>query len=122
MRNLTPKQKIPFFYPPSSCPDIFPGQQQQNDPKVLKVETYQYNAISDGVKKIYTNHDELIQYGKTGILNPNSVSYINLFINGILQPPILYVVQEGILILMSDDVPKKDTPIIIQFIKILTPY
>ena len=34
---------------------------------MLKADVYHYNALSDGKKKIYTNDDELIKYGKRGI-------------------------------------------------------
>ncbi|WP_027409779.1 DUF4183 domain-containing protein [Anoxybacteroides tepidamans] len=90
----------------------------QIPPQVLQVETYQYNAISDGCKTVYTNEDELKEYGDQGILDPKKVSLINLFINGVLQPKNLYEVQKGKLILKSIDVPPKGTPIILQFITI----
>jgi len=85
---------------------------------VLKADTYQYNTLSDGVRSIYTNEDELKEYGERGILDPNTVSYINLFINGVLQPPITYEVKKGYLRLNTKDVPQKNTPIILQFITI----
>ncbi|ANB61906.1 hypothetical protein GFC30_2096 [Anoxybacillus amylolyticus] len=85
---------------------------------VLQADTYEYNAISDGYKTVYTNDDELKEYGDRGILNPNDVSFINLFINGVLQPKILYEVQEGMLLLKSTDVPPKGTPITLQFVTI----
>lgn len=85
---------------------------------VLKATTYQYNALSDGISLVYTNENELKEYGEQGILDPNKVSYINLFINGVLQPPITYEVKKGYLRLNTKDVPQKDTPIILQFITI----
>lgn len=97
--------------PPRGCPDIYPVT-----PKILKADTLQYVTISDGVKRLYTNEDGLTGYENTGILNPNSVSFINLFINAMLQPPSLYQVQEGILVLTSQDVPKQGVPIILQFV------
>ena len=57
---------------------------------LLHADTYQYNALSDGVKRIYTNNDELTQYGDKGILDPNDVSSFGLFINGVLQPKVNY--------------------------------
>ncbi|ANB58565.1 hypothetical protein GFC29_768 [Anoxybacillus sp. B7M1] len=87
-------------------------------PQILQVETYQYNSISDGCKTVYTNDDELKEYGNRGILDPKNVSFINLFINGVLQPQNVYEVQEGKLILNSADVPLKGTPIILQFVTI----
>ncbi|MDX5475113.1 MAG: DUF4183 domain-containing protein [Bacillaceae bacterium] len=86
--------------------------------KVSKVETYQYNALSDGVSSIYSNKDELKEYGNRGILDPKTVSYINLFVNGVLQPPNTYKVQEGYLQILTGDIPQKNAPINLQFITI----
>jgi hypothetical protein len=83
---------------------------------LLKAEVYQYNALSDGVKKIYANADELTQYGGKGILDPDDVSFYNLFINGVLQPCTNYKIEKGLLTLETDDVPLKGAPIIISFI------
>ena len=88
---------------------------------ILKADIYQYNTLSDGVKKVYTNDDELIKYGSRGILDPDDVSYYELFINGVLQPRVNYEVQKGILILKTEDVPIKDSPIIISFITFEAP-
>lgn len=90
----------------------------KNSNNVLKADTYQYNALSDGVSSIYTNDNELKEYGERGILDPSVVSYINLFINGVLQPPNTYEVKKGFLRLNTKEVPQKNTPIIIQFITI----
>lgn len=116
---------IPFYpyIPPRGCPNIFPVPESlptppSPSPTILKADTLQYVAISDGVKRIYTNQDGLTEYGNTSILNPNSVSYMNLFINAMLQPPSLYKVQEGFLILTSRDIPMENVPIILQFILI----
>ncbi|WP_112180423.1 MULTISPECIES: DUF4183 domain-containing protein [Paraliobacillus] len=87
-------------------------------PLKRKVETYQYNAYSDGVKKVYKNSDEITKYGDKGILNPEDVSYINLFINGVLQAPVNYQIEAGKLILKTEDIPIKRSLIIIQFITV----
>ncbi|EKN63434.1 DUF4183 domain-containing protein [Schinkia azotoformans] len=92
-------------------------QKSKNSP--LKVETFQYYTISDGEKKVYTDDDELLYYGKVGIKDPNDISFTNLFINGILQPPAIFSFQKGILTLNSIDPPLEGTPIIVQFIKIV---
>ena len=92
-------------------------QKMKNSP--LKVETFQYYTISDGEKKVYTDVDELPYYGKVGIKDPKDISFTNLFINGILQPPALFSIQKGILTLKSIEPPLKGTPIIVQFIKII---
>ncbi|MEW9123647.1 MAG: DUF4183 domain-containing protein [Thermotaleaceae bacterium] len=83
---------------------------------MFKADLYQYNALSDGIKKIYTNDDELIDYGNRGILDPNEVSYLNLFINGVLQPKVTYEIQKGQLLLKTEDIPLKGSTIIITFV------
>ncbi|WP_289139655.1 DUF4183 domain-containing protein [uncultured Brevibacillus sp.] len=104
------------------CPDIFPVQPCPAcppcpcTPGLLHTETTQYTAISDGTKNVYTNSDAVLQFSTSGILDPNGVSIVNLFINGILQAPNLYTVQPGVLIL--SDVPVQGVPLILQFIKI----
>jgi len=104
--------------PPKGCPDIYPGNEV---PRILKGESLQYVTFSDGIKRIYTNKDGSTEYGNVGILDPNSVSYTNLFINGMLQPPVLYRVKRGVLVLTTKDVPNQGVPIILQFIKIYEP-
>lgn len=83
---------------------------------LLSAVTYQYNALSDGVKTEYTDEDELTQYGDKGILSPASVSYYNLFVNGVLQPNVNYAISEGQLELLSADIPAKNEPIILTFV------
>ncbi len=83
---------------------------------LLDADVYQYNTLSDGVKKIYTNDDELMQYGDRGILDPNDVSFFSLFINGVLQPKVNYEIQKGLLFLKTEEAPIKDAAIIISFI------
>ncbi|USK74119.1 DUF4183 domain-containing protein [Peribacillus frigoritolerans] len=101
--------------PPRGCPNIYPVREKPNPTDILKVKTFQYTAISDGIKRIYTNQDRVLKYGSSRILDPNSVSYINLFINGILQPNINYTVEQGRLI-FSNDLPVSGAPIILQFV------
>ncbi len=84
--------------------------------KPLKAEVYQYNAVSDGEKRIFTNQDELVAYGNKGILAPDEVSYYNLFINGVLQPRTNYELSKGLLILTTLDVPLRGVIIILSFV------
>ncbi|ANC79473.1 hypothetical protein ABE65_019605 [Fictibacillus phosphorivorans] len=90
-------------------------------PRLLRVETFQYTTVSDGIKRIYTNEDRYLEYGSTNILNPTTVSYVNLFVNGMLQPSSLYEVEEGRLTLLpsAGPVPDRGVPLVLQFIKIL---
>jgi len=83
---------------------------------LLSAIIYQYNALSDGVKTEYTNQDELTEYGHEGILSPTSVSYYNLFVNGMLQPNVNYAISEGQLKLLTNDVPEKNETIILTFV------
>ncbi|PEQ46180.1 BclA protein, partial [Bacillus thuringiensis] len=75
-----------------------------------------YYTFSDGEKLIYTDADGIAQYGTTNILSPSEVSYINLFINGILQPQPLYEVSTGKLTLLDNQPPSQGSSIILQFI------
>ncbi|MED0989333.1 DUF4183 domain-containing protein [Bacillus nitratireducens] len=75
-----------------------------------------YFTFSDGEKLIYTNADGIPEYGTTQILSPDDVSYINLFINGILQPQPFYKVTAGQLILVDSEPPLLGASIVLQFI------
>lgn len=86
--------------------------------QILQSITYQYNAISDGLKRIYLNEDEIKEYGNQGILDPNTVSYYNVFINGVLQPENTYILEKGKLTLLTEDIPVEGSSIIISFISI----
>ncbi|MCI2106978.1 MAG: DUF4183 domain-containing protein [Intestinimonas sp.] len=83
---------------------------------LLEATVSQYNALSNGTKKNYTNADELMEYGNTGILSPSDVSFYNLFVNGILQPNVNYAMSTGHLDLQTTDAPPKDGPVIISFV------
>ena len=72
-----------------------------------------YFTFSDGEKLIYTNADGIPEYGTTQILSPDDVSYINLFINGILQPQPFYKVTAGQLILVDYEPPLLGSSIIL---------
>lgn len=90
---------------------------KDSDNKLLSTEIYQYNALSNG-NKIYTNSDELTVYGNEGILAPELNSYLNLFVNGVLQPQVNYSVQKGRLTLNTEDAPLVGAPVMIQFLRI----
>ncbi|EPF11788.1 exosporium leader peptide [Bacillus cereus BAG1O-3] len=75
-----------------------------------------YYTFADGEKLIYTDADGIPQYGTTNILSPSEVSYINLFVNGILQPQPLYEVSAGKLTLLDTQSPSQGSSIILQFI------
>lgn len=86
--------------------------------ELLPAEVYCYNTVSDGVKREYTNADELKIYGNKGIADPEQASFVNLYINGVLQPPVNYAVKKGLLSLLTTDIPRKGVPITLEFITI----
>ncbi|MCQ6281062.1 DUF4183 domain-containing protein [Bacillus sp. EB600] len=55
---------------------------------------------------------------KASIYKKVTVSFINLFINGILQLQNQYMVELGKITLTSGDVPEAKSPIILQFVRI----
>lgn len=81
--------------------------------QLYRTEIYAYNAYSNG-GKIYTDQDEIKMYGTDGIPDPRGSSYQNLFINGVLQPPVDYRVREGYLVLETVNDPAVGAPIILQ--------
>lgn len=82
-----------------------------------KVRVFEYCTLANG-SQAYTDADALAEYGGQKILPPCEVSYYNLFINGVLQPPAAYSVEQGKLILNTEDTPILNAPIILQMIKI----
>lgn len=111
------------YCPPSSCRGLFPqnilpqsNQPIQTNPIVLKANTYEFTARADGFKRIYTSEDGLSEYESSTILDPNNVTYYNLYVNGIFQPSSLYTVVKNYLIFDSTDVPGKDQMIVLQFV------
>ena len=82
---------------------------------LLKAGIYQYNALSDGKRRVYTNEDELKNYGDRGILSPCEVSYFNLFVNGVLQPKAVYKISKGFLEFLTEDIPPDGAPINLVF-------
>jgi hypothetical protein len=103
------------YAPPQDCGWIFPPRSSGT---VLSATTLQYTAISDGIKRIYTDQDGLSEYQSCQIFDPARATLINLFVNGMLQSPNLYRVQLGSLILKTNDVPEKGVPIVLQFVMI----
>lgn len=82
-----------------------------------QVDMVEFYTLSDGSKRVYTEKDALPGYGKQKILDPRNVSFTNLFINGVLQPRTCYRIEEGEITILTDDIPLKGTPIILQMMK-----
>lgn len=83
-----------------------------------KVKAFEYYTVSDGRKKVFTNNDALRDYGEQKIQDTENVSFYNLFVNGVLQPSATYKIEDEKLILTTDDIPIKGSPIILQMISI----
>ncbi|UOY92148.1 DUF4183 domain-containing protein [Ectobacillus sp. JY-23] len=81
-----------------------------------RAETMGYYTYSDGQKRVYTDCDGVTEQR---IYDPREVSYLNVFINGVLQPACNYRVEKGRLLLCTEDIPVRGVPIILQFVKIL---
>ncbi|MCM3118769.1 DUF4183 domain-containing protein [Neobacillus sp. MER 74] len=79
-----------------------------------KVEVIEFYTISNGYKRIFKEEDGINEIGIKIILDPCEVSYMNLFINGVLQPKENYDVQSGVIKLNTVDVPIKGAPVILQ--------
>lgn len=76
-----------------------------------------YYTVSNG-GRLYTNEDGAPDYTNNTIIDPNKSTYINLFVNGVIQPAELYSVSKGKLYFTSDDPPPVGVPIILQFVEI----
>jgi hypothetical protein len=116
-----PGPRGPQGSPGPRGPQGLPGPQGPQGPPIsglILTTNLLYFTFSDGEKRLYTNSDGIDKYGTTEILGPNEVSYINLFINGILQPHTNYKVEENKLTLLTEDVPAEGVPITLQFILI----
>lgn len=85
------------------------------DGGLFRVDNTSFNAYSNG-GKLYTDRDEIREYGKTGILPPKESSCQNLFVNSVLQPHVNYFVEKGCLILQTEDSPTVCAPITLQTI------
>lgn len=81
------------------------------------VKTLEYITISNGFKKEYYDNDGIKEFNI--IPDPSTISYSNLFINGMLQPPSFYTIVEGKLSLNTDDIPMAGTYIILQLITVI---
>ena len=112
-----PRKAVNYF----SQPLIFPLNISRPACKVVsyrRVMTTEFFVLSDGMKKVYRQEDAIADCGFQQIINPDNASYMNLFINGVLQPKVNYCVTEGKLVLLTEDIPVKGCPIVLQMIQI----
>jgi hypothetical protein len=84
--------------------------------ELIRAEAYQYTAISDGEKRVYTDEDELKEYGDKGILSPDEVSYYNLYVNGVMQPKVNYFITKGRLGFVTEDIPSPGATVILKYV------
>ncbi|MDF2658604.1 MAG: hypothetical protein K0Q94_1395 [Paenibacillus sp.] len=77
-----------------------------------------YCAVSDGCRRVYTNKDASPSFQANRIRDPRRVSYISLYVNGVIQPDCMYTVRDGKLTFLSKELPPEGAPIVLQFIRI----
>ena len=82
----------------------------------LSAAVYQYNAAAGWDQRLFTDQDELKEYGSQGIPAPESVSFYQLFINGVLQPQINYRIRQGALELLTRETPPVGAPVILRLV------
>lgn len=93
-----------------------PGPPGPSIPSPIPTTNVIYFTFSDGQKLVYTNADGDPTLGTIQMLPPSEVSYMNLFINGILQPQTEYQVKAGQLTIAGPEAPVAGAAIILQFI------
>lgn len=71
----------------------------------IQAQVYQYNAIAREQQRVFTDEDELTEYGSRGIPFPDDVSFCKVYVNGLLQPPVNYDMQRGSLRFKTEDLP-----------------
>lgn len=93
---------------------------KDSDDEILPAKVDYYVTLSNGSKRIFTDVDALPIYSNKGILDPKEVSYFNLYINGVLQPKINYIIKKGQLELVSEDLPPDGAFLILESILLKT--
>ncbi|WP_187434482.1 DUF4183 domain-containing protein [Paenibacillus methanolicus] len=86
----------------------------------MQTKVYLFYAIADGAKREYRDEDGVDGYGRTNrIPNPRDMSLIQTFVNAVLQPANMYRIRAGSIRFLSEDIPQKGVPIIVQSIRIM---
>ncbi|WP_285766999.1 DUF4183 domain-containing protein [Peribacillus sp. SI8-4] len=109
-RCINEAEEIPkpmLFFPACSFTEV-----RSKIPK--RIVVYEFYAVADGCQRVFVEEDGIADLVKQVIPDPAKVSYMNLFINGVLQPHENYTVKAGMLTLNTVDAPIKGTPIILQ--------
>ena len=81
-----------------------------------QVISHEVFFLADGIRRVFTDEDALYEYGVQKIVDPVMVCYTNLFINGVLQPKANYEIIKGQITILTEDIPEKNCPIILQMI------
>jgi len=110
--------KSTVYFPREVIGSLTETSEETRFVRPTQIISHEFFVLSDGKKKVYTEDDALSEYGVQQIWNPSHIAYMNLFINGILQPKLNYEVTEGKIILRTEDVPAEGCPIILQMIKV----
>lgn len=83
-----------------------------------KVQVLEYFMKAKNNQRVYSYSDQVEEYRKVEMPPSEEVSYMNLFINGVLQPLRNYEVKQDNLILNTMDLPLPNTTLILQMIKL----
>lgn len=102
-----PKPSIQF-------PTVYQESVRVKLPQKTEIQTFY--TFSDGKKRVYLDCDGAEEGSQ--ILDPNTVSIVNVFINAVLQPSPNFKITQGVFRILTHEVPMKGVPIILQFIKI----
>lgn len=94
---------------PSKC-----GRRKVRPANRLSSITMCYIAYSDGKKMIYTQNERAAGTHCSAIPDPRSVTFSQLFINGVLQPVCNYRLAPGKITLLTAEAPLPGAPIILQ--------
>lgn len=76
-----------------------------------------FNAFSKQ-KNIFTDKDNIEFYDGCSISTPSDTTYQQLFVNAMLQAPVSYTAQTGVLKLNTYDTPIKDAPFVLQQVSV----
>lgn len=83
--------------------------------KKIRGQTSYFVCVADGLTTSFTDENALASYNSVSIPDPSEVSYANLYVNGVLQPPHSYAYKRGEVTLLTEDIPLKGVPVILQF-------
>ncbi|QQZ10025.1 DUF4183 domain-containing protein [Heyndrickxia vini] len=110
---MAPKNnKIPG--PSLQFPIIYQETIRVKLPQSTDIKTFY--TYSDGKKRVYYDRDGAEEGSQ--ILDPNTVSFVNVFINAVLQPIQNFKISQGEFQILTSELPIKGVPIILQFITI----